>query len=57
MNSEKSYQNIANWKQDYPELISYMQPFIEEWERIQLEISEYKESKEIIERIKNGKVN
>lgn len=42
-----------NWSQDY-ELVNFMQPFIEEWERIQLEESNYKDAKELIERIKNG---
>jgi hypothetical protein len=42
------------WVQNDYDLINFMQPFIEEWERIQLEESNYKEAKELIERIKNG---
>jgi hypothetical protein len=52
--SDKLYVATKNWQQDYPELLEFMQPFIDEWERIVIESSSYKEANEIIERIKNG---
>lgn len=53
---KKLIQYEIRWVQDY-ELIKFVQPFNEEWERIQLEESNYKEAKELIERIKNGNIS
>lgn len=54
MNNDKLYVATTNWQQDYPELVEYMQPFIEEWERIKMETIDYKDARQVIERIKNG---
>lgn len=52
--NDKIYFNKIQWQQNYHELTAFMQPFIEEWERIVLEEREHSEAKEVIERIKNG---
>lgn len=52
--TQKIYFATMNWQQDYPEFLEYMQPFIDEWERIMLESQGLEQTREILERIKNG---